>query len=226
MVINGQEVELVGYLRFEKSLSQWLYLGIKRGFDILIASLLLIPCAPIFLIVPILIKLDSPQGGVFYLHKRVGKNGKTIYLYKFRSMRDGADKELAKMLKDPKIRQQWEANYKIHNDPRITRIGKILRKTSIDELPQLLNILKGDMSLIGPRPVIESELEKYGKNRDKFLSVTPGVTGWWACNGRSATSYEDRMNLELYYIEHQGLWMDIITMWRTVWSVLKGHGAE
>ena len=226
MVINGQEVELVGYLRFEKSLSQWLYLGIKRGFDILIASLLLIPCAPIFLIVPILIKLDSPQGGVFYLHKRVGKNGKTIYLYKFRSMRDGADKELAKMLKDPKIRQQWEANYKIHNDPRITRIGKILRKTSIDELPQLLNILKGDMSLIGPRPVIESELEKYGKNRDKFLSVTPGVTGWWACNGRSATSYEDRMNLELYYVDHQGLWIDIQTMWYTIWAVLKGHGAE
>lgn len=226
MVINGQEVELVGNLRFEKSLSQWLYLGIKRGFDILIASLLLIPCAPIFLIVPILIKLDSPQGGVFYLHKRVGKNGKTIYLYKFRSMRDGADKELTKMLKDPKIRQQWEANYKIHNDPRITRIGKILRKTSIDELPQLLNILKGDMSLIGPRPIVESELKKYGKNRDKFLSVTPGVTGWWACNGRSARSYEDRMNLELYYVDHQGLWIDIQTMWYTIWAVLKGHGAE
>ena len=224
MLTNEREVEVVSYLHLEK-MRRMIYLGVKRVFDVLVVGLALIPCAPIFLIVALLIKIDS-RGGVFYKHKRIGKNGKPIYLYKFRSMREGADRELAKLLEDPEIRKEWSENYKIHGDPRVTRVGKILRKTSIDELPQIFNILKGDMSLIGPRPLVEDELRKYGKNRDKFLSVTPGVTGWWACNGRSATSYEDRMALELYYVDHQGLWLDIQTIWKTTWAVLKGHGAE
>lgn len=215
----------MGFLRSERSLRYLAYLGFKRVFDVSVASMALILSSPIFLIVPIAIKIDS-RGGVFYKHKRVGKNGKTIYLYKFRSMREGADKELEKILEDPKIRKEWEANYKIHNDPRVTRLGKILRVTSIDELPQIINVLKGDMSLIGPRPLVKDELKKYGANREKFLSVTPGVTGWWACKGRSAVSYEDRMKLELYYVEHQSLKLDFLIIWYTLWAVLKGHGAE
>ena len=163
-----------------------LFLGIKRLFDITISLILSVICIPIFLIVGLFIKIDS-AGPVFYKHKRIGKNGKIIYLYKFRSMYKDSDKKLKEMLKDPKIKKEWEENYKLHNDPRITRVGKILRVTSIDELPQLLNILKGDMSLIGPRPLVEGEIDKYGKNKAKLLSVTPGVTGWWACNSRCYT---------------------------------------
>ena len=137
-----------------------------------------------------------------------------------------ADEKLKEMLKDPKIKEEWEDNYKIDHDPRVTRVGKILRRTSIDELPQLFNILNGDMSLIGPRPLIEGEIEKYGKNKAKFLSVTPGVTGWWACNGRSCRTYEDRIKLEIYYVDHMSLWLDIKIIFKTVIAVIKGHGAK
>ncbi len=201
------------------------YLGFKRIFDLLVSSLVFIICIPIFLIVGIFIKIDS-RGPVFYKHKRIGKNGKTIYLYKFRSMYNDADVRLKELLKDPKIKKEWEENYKLHNDPRITRVGKILRRTSIDELPQLLNILKGDMSLIGPRPLVDGEIEKYGKNKSKFLSVTPGLTGFWACSGRSNITYKERMELELYYVDHMSLFLDIKIIFKTIIAVLKGHGAK
>ena len=143
-----------------------------------------------------MIKMDS-KGKVFYKHKRIGKNGEYIYLYKFRSMYSDSKERLEEMLKDPVIRKEWEENYKLEHDPRITKVGNFLRKTSLDELPQLLNILNGDMSIVGPRPVIDSEIEKYGDLKEYFLSVTPGLTGWWACNGRSCTSYDERKRLEL-----------------------------
>ncbi|MCI5967838.1 MAG: sugar transferase, partial [Tenericutes bacterium] len=177
-----------------------IYRFIKRTFDFIISGLSLILLSPIFLLIAVLIKFDS-KGKVFYKHKRIGKNGEYIYLYKFRSMYSDSKERLEKMLEDPKIRKEWEENYKLDNDPRITKIGSILRKTSLDELPQLFNILVGDMSIVGPRPVIDDEIKKYGSNKDKLLSVTPGLTGWWACNGRSCTSYEDRMKLELYYVD-------------------------
>ena len=175
--------------------SDIIYRFIKRTFDFIISGLSLILLSPIFLLIAVLIKFDS-KGKVFYKHKRIGKNGEYIYLYKFRSMYSDSKERLEKMLEDPKIRKEWEENYKLDNDPRITKIGSILRKTSLDELPQLFNIFVGDMSIVGPRPVIDDEIKKYGSNKDKLLSVTPGLTGWWACNGRSCTSYEDRMKLE------------------------------
>ncbi len=216
---NGKFEEL----KIKKKAS--IYLIFKRFLDILFSSIILIICLPIFLIVAIFIKIDS-KGPVFYKHKRIGKNGKYIYLYKFRSMHKDADKKLKDLLKDPKIKKEWEANFKLDNDPRITRVGKILRKTSIDELPQLINILKGDMSVVGPRPIVDGEIDKYGKNKDKFLSVTPGLTGWWACNGRSCKSYSDRMKLELYYIDHISLLLDTKILLKTVVAVIKGHGAK
>ncbi len=222
--MNNIEIE---YMEDELAVSKKssIYLIVKRFLDILFSLIVLIICSPIFLVVAILIKIDS-KGPVFYKHKRIGKNGKTIYLYKFRSMHKDADKKLKELLKDPKIKKEWEANFKLDNDPRITRVGKILRKTSIDELPQLLNILKGDMSVVGPRPIVDGEIDKYGKNKNKFLSVTPGLTGWWACNGRSCKSYSDRMKLELYYVDHISLILDTKIILKTIVVVIKGHGAK
>lgn len=202
-----------------------IYRFIKRTFDFIISGLSLILLSPIFLLIAVLIKFDS-KGKVFYKHKRIGKNGEYIYLYKFRSMYSDSKERLEKMLEDPKIRKEWEENYKLDNDPRITKIGSILRKTSLDELPQLLNILVGDMSIVGPRPVIDDEIKKYGSNKDKLLSVTPGLTGWWACNGRSCTSYEDRMKLELYYVDHRSILLDIKVIIKTAISVIKRDGAK
>lgn len=201
------------------------YNFIKRLSDIILTWIALIVLSPIFLLIAILIKIDS-KGSVFYKHKRIGKNGEYIYLYKFRSMYSDSKERLEKLLENPKIRKEWEENFKLDNDPRITKIGKFLRKTSLDELPQLLNILMGDMSLVGPRPIIDGEIEKYGKDTSKFLSVTPGLTGWWACNGRSCTSYDERKKLELYYVDHRSIRLDFKIILKTFISVLKGNGAK
>lgn len=205
--------------------SDILYRFIKRTFDIIISLLSLILLSPLFLIIVVLIKLDS-KGKAFYKHKRIGKNGEIIYLYKFRSMYSDSKERLEELLNDPKIKKEWEENYKLNHDPRITKVGSFLRKSSLDELPQLLNILIGNMSIVGPRPVIEKEIEKYGTNKDKLLSVTPGLTGWWACNGRSCTSYEDRMKLELFYVNNRSLILDIKIIIKTFISVIKRDGAK
>lgn len=199
-----------------------IFLFTKRVFDVTISLVALLLLLPLFLIIGGLIKIDS-KGSVFFKHKRIGKNGKVIYLYKFRSMVSNAQELMEKFT--PEQKKEYEENYKLENDPRITRIGKILRKTSIDELPQLINILKGDMSLIGPRPIVEKELDKYGMLRNKFLSVTPGLTGYWACNGRSCTSYDERIKLELYYIYNCSWKLDIKIFFGTIKSVLKRDGA-
>ena len=153
-----------------------IYKYIKRFMDIVLASVGLVVLSPVFLIIAILIKVES-KGKVFFKHKRIGKNGKEIYIYKFRTMVENAE-DLIKQF-TPEQMKEFKENFKLENDPRVTKIGKVLRKTSLDELPQLINIIKGDISIIGPRPVVEEELEKYGINKNKFLSVTPGLTGYW-----------------------------------------------
>lgn len=204
---------------------KYLYLAVKRLFDIIVSGISLIILSPIFLVIAIIIKIDS-KGKVFYKHKRLGKNGKYIYLYKFRSMYNDSDERLIEMLKDPIIKEEWTQNYKLENDPRITRVGKILRKTSIDELPQLINIFNGDMSIVGPRPIIEDEAKKYGTLKNYFLSATPGLTGWWAVNGRSAITYDDRKRLELYYVTNRNISLDIKIIFKTFITVLKKGGAK
>lgn len=203
-------------------ISKKVYIKIKRVIDVILASVALILLSPLFAIIAIAIKIDS-KGPVFFAHKRIGKNGKIIKLYKFRSMVINAE-ELIKSF-TPEQMKEYKENYKLTNDPRITKVGKFLRKTSLDELPQLINIINGDLSIIGPRPVIADELEKYGTNKDKFLSVTPGLTGYWAANGRSNTTYEQRMEMELYYIDNLSLKMDIKVFFKTILSVLKKEGA-
>lgn len=203
-------------------ISKKVYIKIKRVIDVIFASIALILLSPVFAIIAIAIKIDS-KGPVFFTHKRIGKNGNIIKLYKFRSMVINAE-ELIKSF-TPEQMREYKENYKLTNDPRITKVGKFLRKTSLDELPQLINIINGDLSIIGPRPLVADELEKYGVNKDKFLSVTPGLTGYWAANGRSNTTYEQRMKMELYYIDNLSLKMDIKVFFKTILSVLKKEGA-
>lgn len=203
-----------------------IFFFIKRCIDIILSLLGLIILSPVFLLIAILIKKED-HGNVFYKHKRIGHMNKDIYIYKFRSMTNKYKTfdEFYQTLSDEQ-KQEWDENFKLENDPRITKIGNFLRKTSLDELPQIINILKGDMSVIGPRPVVNDEIEKYGNQKAKFLSIKPGLTGYWAANGRSATTYEDRIKLELYYIDHCSLLLDIKIFFKTILSVLKKEGAK
>lgn len=194
----------------------------KRTLDIILSFIAVIVLSPIFLIIGIAIKMDS-RGPVFFAHNRIGKNGKPIHIYKFRTMVPNAETMIEQFNEEQM--KEFKENYKLKNDPRITRVGKFLRKTSLDELPQIWNILVGDLSIIGPRPVIGEELEKYGENKDKFLSITPGLTGYWQANGRSETTYEERMDMELYYVDNRSLWLDIKIFFKTIISVIKKEGA-
>lgn len=201
------------------------YLIVKRIFDVILSVIAFILLLPLFVIIGALIKLES-KGNIFYKHKRIGKNGKYIYVYKFRTMYSDSKERLEELLKDPIILKEWNENFKLDNDPRITKIGNFLRKTSLDELPQLINIITGDMSIVGPRPIIDGEIDKYGKMKEKFLSVKPGLTGWWACNGRSQTNYADRIRLEMYYVNHQSIGLDLKIIFKTFISVIKRDGAK
>ncbi len=195
---------------------------IKRILDVFFSIVGIIALSPVFLIIAILIKTGS-KGKVFFKHRRVGKDGREMYIYKFRTMVENAEDLIKKFT--PEQMEEYRANFKLENDPRVTKIGKFLRKTSLDELPQLLNIIKGDLSIIGPRPIVTDELQKYGVNKEKFLSVTPGLTGYWAANGRSTTTYEQRMEMELYYVENISLKLDLKIFFKTILSVIKKEGA-
>lgn len=195
----------------------------KRIFDFIGSGVALFFLLPLFLIVAVLIKLSSP-GSVFYKQYRVGFKGNPLYIIKFRTMVSGADKMIDLLSKEQQ--EEYYRNYKLEKDPRVTKIGAILRKSSVDELPQLVNIFKGEMSFVGPRPIVDAELERYGNEKGKFLSVKPGLTGYWACHGRSDVSYEDRMKLELYYVDHASLSLDLLILLKTIKAVFAQDGAR
>lgn len=199
------------------------YIKVKRILDCILATIALIILSPIYLIIAIAVKIDS-KGPVFFGHTRIGKNGKIIKIYKYRTMVTNAE-ELIKQF-TPEQMKEYKENFKLENDPRITKVGKFLRKTSLDELPQLLNIIQGDLALIGPRPVVKKELEKYGENAGKFLSVTPGLTGNWAASGRSNTTYEERMEMELWYVDNISFITDVKIFFKTIIAVIKKEGAK
>ena len=202
-----------------------LYSFVKRTFDIVCSLAGLIVLSPIFIILAILVKWED-GGSVFYGHLRVGHRGKKIRVYKFRSMSTNVG-NLEKLL-TPEQLQQYRTEFKIDNDPRITKVGNILRKTSLDELPQLINILKGDISIVGPRPIVEKETEIYGKEISKLLSVKPGLTGYWQAYARNNATYEsgERQKMEMYYVENKSLWLDFKILCKTFTSVLKREGAQ
>ena len=214
------------YLTHDISIKKYLYFGVKRLFDILIALIGCLFLLPIILIVKISYLLHKDFDSIFFRQKRIGKNGKEFNLYKFRSMVPNADEVLKELLKDPKYKEEWDLNQKFEHDPRITSMGNILRKTSLDELPQFINILIGDMSLIGPRPLVPGELDSHNGNHELYESVRPGISGWWAANGRSATTYERRLELEYYYVQHCGLILDIRCVFRTIKVVIFKTGAK
>ncbi len=198
-----------------------IYSFFKRFFDIILSLIGIIVLSWLFIIIAIIIKLTS-KGPVFYVSYRIGKNRKPFKIYKFRSMVDGAENELEKFLE----RSDRKGTFKLKDDPRITKFGKFLRKTSLDELPQFINVLLNDMSLIGPRPLVKGELDAHNGNHDVYEKVKPGITGWWACNGRSALDYDDRLKLEYYYVNNRSLRLDLKCILRTIRCVLDRNGAK
>ena len=210
----------------KESLKQRGYAFVKRAFDIVASAAALIILSPIMLIAAVLVYVDDP-GKVFYGHVRIGKNGKPFKMWKFRSMYMNADKMID--LLTPEQAKQYYTEFKIDNDPRITKIGNFLRKTSLDELPQLFNVLCNDMSLVGPRPLIESEIQTYYEDtHDVLLAVKPGVTGYWQAYARNNATYQsgERQKMEMYYVQHASLWFDIKIFFKTIVSVIKKEGAQ
>jgi undecaprenyl-phosphate galactose phosphotransferase len=200
---------------------------IKRSFDIVFSLFALILSFPILLILSVLIVLESP-GWPIYKARRVGKGGKEFYCYKLRSMYKDADERLKEILeRDPAKREEWEKYRKLKDDPRITKIGKIIRKLSLDEFPQFFNVLKGEMSIVGPRAVTKEEIEKYYREEGKYYYylVTPGITGLWQVLGRNEKDYDFRVKTDIWYVENWSFWLDIVIILKTIPAVIKSEGA-
>lgn len=197
---------------------------IKRTFDIVISAILLLLLSPLFLYISL--KIRKSGGSVFFAHTRIGRNGNPFPCYKFRSMIPNAQEVLQNLLNnDPIAKAEWDKDFKLKQDPRITKIGHFLRKTSLDELPQLWNVLKGEMSLVGPRPVITAEVERYGEKAVYYYQAKPGMTGLWQVSGRNDVDYEGRIYLDAWYVKNWNLWTDLVIMLRTVEVVLNRDGA-
>jgi exopolysaccharide biosynthesis polyprenyl glycosylphosphotransferase len=206
---------------------------LKRPMDLLLAMLLLVPLSPLMLLIALLIKLDS-RGPALYLQERVGKHGRPFRMYKYRSMRVGADEGVHRAyatllirenLRPEELGQHGQRSLKMQNDPRITRVGAFLRRTSLDELPQLLNVVRGEMALVGPRPPMPYEVAVYQDWHRRRLEVTPGITGLWQVSGRNRVSFEQMVRMDLHYIEHQSLLLDLHILFQTPLAMLTGSGA-
>jgi Undecaprenyl-phosphate galactose phosphotransferase WbaP len=208
---------------------------LKRALDIVVSIITGVLLSPVMFAAAIWIKLDSP-GRVFYNQNRLGKDRRNmprhgehrrkIKIYKFRTMSSNSDSALKEYLRtNPKARLEWDANQKLRDDPRITGAGRFLRKFSLDELPQLFNVFKGDMSLVGPRPIMQDQLRLYGNNIEAYCGVRPGITGLWQVSGRNRTTFEERVRYDIYYIRNWSVWLDFYILLRTVWVVLHKEGA-
>jgi len=215
---------VLGFVTSHKLKMPWNH-GIKRFIDLTLAIIGGIILLPLLLFAALLVKITSP-GPILYRHSRLGKNGKPFIAYKFRSMVTDSGERLQKLLEsNPELKKEWDESHKLKNDPRVTPIGKILRRTSIDELPQLINILKGEMSLVGPRPITEAEVEKYGEDFNRIFSATPGLTGLWQVSGRSDSDYTARISYDTYYLQSWSVWLDIWVIFKTFGAVVRGRGA-
>ena len=212
-------------LRLRNNLARPVNRWIKTIFDYVLTITGTIAISPILIVIALWIYKDSP-GPVIFKHRRIGKNGKEFNCYKFRSMCVDAKEKLEQLLaNDPEARAEWEKDFKLKNDPRITKSGAFLRKTSLDELPQIFNVLKGEMSLVGPRPIIRDEMERYGEYIDDYLMVKPGITGMWQVSGRSDIDYAERVLLDSWYTRNWSVWLDITLLFKTFKVVLLRKGA-
>ncbi|WP_258442823.1 sugar transferase [Limosilactobacillus mucosae] len=206
----------------EKLKHQYAYRMVKRIFDVVASAIALVLLSPFFLILAIAIKIDDPNGPVFYTQTRVGKNGKTFQIIKFRSMISNADKLLARLKNQNEVEG---AMFKMKNDPRITRVGRFIRKYSLDELPQLINVIGGSMSIVGPRPPLISEVEQYTDYDKQRLMVVPGCTGMWQVGGRNDVDFDEMVRLDLTYIQNRSVWLDLKIMFETVKIMIVPNGA-
>jgi len=202
--------------------SSWRYLELflKRCLDLTGAALLILILSPVFFVLALFVVFDDGSP-ILYRRRVVGKKGE-FDAFKFRSMRRDADEILKH---DPALRREFEQNFKLRADPRLTKAGAILRKHSLDELPQLFNVVLGQMSLVGPRMITAPELEKYGAFQERLLSVRPGITGYWQVNGRQDVAYQERVAMDMHYIDHWSFWLDLKILLLTPWKVVKGEGA-
>ena len=211
--------------RIQLAESAWLRSRGKRIFDLMFTALVLPFALPFLLLIPAAILLES-RGPIFFQHRRLGRGGKIFRMFKFRTMIDGADLVLSKLLDgDPEARQEFAQTYKLKNDPRITWLGSFLRRSSFDELPQIFNVIKGDISWVGPRPIVPPEVEKYGRYAPALLRVKPGITGIWQANGRSELTYERRVRMDMEYLSKATLWLDVKTILKTLAVVVNRTGA-
>lgn len=209
------------------SIKEITYLAIKRIFDIIVGLVGLLVLIPVTIIIKIVSICNKDFAPIFFTQNRIGKNGKEFKFYKFRSMVSNADEVLFRMLKeDKKLAEEYKINKKLKNDPRITKIGSVLRKTSLDELPQLINVLKGDMSLIGNRPYLPREKEDMGEYFNDIVKTKPGITGYWQVSGRSDVSFKKRLELEQFYSNQMSLRLDIKIFFKTFQVVLLKKGAK
>ncbi len=208
---------------------------LKRAFDIVFSAIVLVVLSPGLLLIGLAVRIDSP-GPVFYLHRRLGFNGKVFKVFKFRTMKleycrgrgyggASAERKYKEMMREAKYREEFTASFKVKDDPRVTRVGRFLRRTSLDELPQFINVWLGSLSLVGPRPVIREEVERYNGAEYLLWSVRPGLSGLWQVSGRSELTYEERVKLDLYYIENWSPWMDFIVLTKTIIQIFVGRGA-
>ena len=199
---------------------------VKTAFDYILTLVGAVFISPLLVYIAYRIKKEDP-GPVFFAHTRIGKDGKPFPCYKFRSMVVNSQEMLQKYLaENPAAREEWERDFKLKDDPRVTPIGKFLRSTSLDELPQIFNVLRGEMSLVGPRPVIQEELDKYyGETAKLYCTVKPGITGLWQVSGRSDIGYDERVALDATYIKYRSMWGDIVILWKTIGVVLMKKGA-
>jgi exopolysaccharide production protein ExoY len=195
----------------------------KRILDCVIAVLVFVVSWPIFLTLALLVAMDG--GPVIYRHKRIGREGRQFDCYKFRTMIVGAHDLFDEFLAyHPTVVAEWEEAQKLDLDPRITSTGRFLRRTSLDEMPQLLNVIRGEMSLVGPRPITKPELQRYGAHASEYLTVRPGLTGFWQVSGRNRLSYAERVALDVRYIRTRSIWFDIVILFRTIIVLLRGDG--
>ena len=206
--------------------TQMFYALIKRLFDIMAGIIGVVIFIPAYLLIRIAYVFRGDFHRIVYSQIRLGKRGKKFHILKFRSMVWNAESQLEELLKQEKYREQWEKFQKLEDDPRITKVGKIIRRGSIDEIPQFVNVLFGQMAMVGPRPLVPGELEEHKGDPCKYLSVKPGMTGYWATRGRSDNDYDDRLKMEYYYVENRGFLLDLKILFRTVKIVIKGSGAK
>ena len=214
----------VALLRVGNNLRRWPARLTKRIFDTFLAVILLALLSPLMLLIALALKVEG--GSVLFSHQRLGKNGRKFKCYKFRSMFPNAEERLDALLQEnPKLKDEWEKEYKLKVDPRISKLGDFLRRTSLDELPQLINVIKSEMSLVGPRPIVEAELERYGLEKSYYLMVRPGMTGLWQVSGRNDLDYETRVYLDVWYVKNWSLWYDLALLFKTFKVVATRNGA-